>query len=167
MENRAAPAYAVIMSAARDLYDRDFYAWTLDQAAKLRAWPAGIRPNDIDLDAIAEEIETLGRSDRCAVQSLLRQLLIHLTKLRLEDGVEARRGRIAEVREFRAQLETILDDSPSLAARIAELAAGEWLRACRALAETYAAAGVMPPTALPFDVAGEVLHPDWLLPASD
>jgi hypothetical protein len=46
-------------------YDVDFYAWTRLQGALLRGIAAGERVNDADLDwpNIAEEIETLGRSD--------------------------------------------------------------------------------------------------------
>lgn len=47
-------------------YDLDFYAWTQRQGALLRRLAAGERVNDADLDwpNIAEEIETLGRSER-------------------------------------------------------------------------------------------------------
>jgi hypothetical protein len=44
-------------------YEQDFYAWLTEQAAHLRAkeWDA------IDIDNVAEELDTLGRSERHAV----------------------------------------------------------------------------------------------------
>jgi Domain of unknown function DUF29 len=55
-------------------YDRDFYAWMLAQAEALRAKDWRV----LDLEHLAEEIEALGRSDRRALQSQLRILLLHL-----------------------------------------------------------------------------------------
>lgn len=45
---------------ADDLYDRDFFLWTREQAQALRARQAGA--NDLDWDRLAEEIEDVGRS---------------------------------------------------------------------------------------------------------
>jgi Domain of unknown function DUF29 len=57
-------------------YDTDFYTWTQTQAAALRAknWAA------LDLEHLAEEIESLGRSERYAIESQLERLLLHLLK---------------------------------------------------------------------------------------
>jgi hypothetical protein len=57
-------------------YEDDFYAWTHAQAAALRAkdWAA------LDLEHVAEEIESLGNEQRHAVRSHLRVLLWHLLK---------------------------------------------------------------------------------------
>lgn len=59
-------------------YDDDFYAWTQDQAEKLRS----ARPNSLDWENVAEELESLGRSDRAEVQSRLEILITHLLKWR-------------------------------------------------------------------------------------
>jgi hypothetical protein len=42
-----------------DLYDRDFYAWTAEQAGLLRAGNVSAA----DIAHIAEEIESMGRSE--------------------------------------------------------------------------------------------------------
>ena len=44
-------------------YDTDFYAWTQTQATALRAKES----KTLDWDHLAEEIESLGRSDRRAI----------------------------------------------------------------------------------------------------
>ena len=44
------------MSTATDLHEQDFYAWTQEQAAKLRA----SQPAELDWESLAEEIEDMG-----------------------------------------------------------------------------------------------------------
>ena len=63
------------MSSQR-LYDTDFYAWTQDQAEKLRE----VRDNRLDAANLAEEVADLGKSELRAVTGHLDQLLIHLLK---------------------------------------------------------------------------------------
>ena len=57
-------------------YDTDFYAWTQAQAEALRIkdWPA------LDLDHLAEEIDSLGIADEHAITRQLQRLLLHLLK---------------------------------------------------------------------------------------
>jgi hypothetical protein len=64
-------------------YETDVYAWSLRQGALLRRLAAGERVNDADLDwpNIAEEIETVGRSERAAVASHIANIIEHLIKL--------------------------------------------------------------------------------------
>jgi hypothetical protein len=57
-------------------YDGDFYAWTVAQADAIREG----RWDDIDWDNVAEEIESVGRNDRRAVESHLEVLFAHLLK---------------------------------------------------------------------------------------
>ena len=64
----------------RTLYDRDFVEWTARTAGLLREG----RLDEVDLENLAEEIETLGRSERSAVRSQLRRMLVHLVKLSIQ-----------------------------------------------------------------------------------
>ncbi|HEY3623009.1 MAG TPA: DUF29 family protein [Roseiarcus sp.] len=57
-------------------YDTDLYQWTIEQADALRR-RAG---NELDYDNLAEEIESVGRSERREIRSRLENLLIHLLK---------------------------------------------------------------------------------------
>ncbi|HZP19820.1 MAG TPA: DUF29 domain-containing protein [Bauldia sp.] len=57
-------------------YQSDFYAWTQDQAARLRE----ARPNSIDWENVAEEIESVGGSEKREIRSRLKVLLKHLLK---------------------------------------------------------------------------------------
>ena len=86
-----------------DLYRRDFYAWTREQAAALRRL-AESRPNvGLDAENLIEEVEALGRTERRAVMSQLRRLLVHLLKLEHSPRWEPRRGWLLTVRDARAE----------------------------------------------------------------
>jgi hypothetical protein len=73
------------------LYDEDVYAWALHQAEALRRLKAsGLPlPNDLDLDNVVEEIESLGNEQLFQVESNLRQAMIHLVKLARSPDDEA------------------------------------------------------------------------------
>jgi Domain of unknown function DUF29 len=94
------------------LYETDFYQWTQTQAAALRHKDLAA----LDLDHLAEEIESLGASDRRAIRSHLTVLTQHLLKLVYQPQERGTRGagwRIS-IRNARRQIELILNDSPSL-----------------------------------------------------
>lgn len=57
-------------------YEQDFYGWTKEQAALLRAG----RLTDLDITNLIEEIETMGRSEKRALESRLSVLLCHMLK---------------------------------------------------------------------------------------
>ena len=81
-------------------YETDFYAWTQAQAAALRAkeWKT------LDLENLAEEIESLGRSERFAIESYLQNLLTHLLKWRYDQATEPRRGWRITIRNARLDI---------------------------------------------------------------
>ncbi len=63
------------------LYDADIVTWAEEQAAALRALAArSDLSNAVDWENVAEEIESVGRSQIRAVESLLAQVLAHLLK---------------------------------------------------------------------------------------
>ena len=110
-------------------YDTDFYAWTQEQAALLRAKVG----EDLDLENLAEEIEALGKSDRRAVQSHLVVLIQHLLKWAYQPLQRERDGAgwQASIDEARTQVELILRDSPSLQPELPAFVAWAYPRARR------------------------------------
>ena len=64
------------MSAKSLLYERDFFAWSRQQAELLRAGKLA----DADIDHIAEEIDSMGRTEKRELVSRLSVLLLHLLK---------------------------------------------------------------------------------------
>lgn len=68
-----------------DLYDQDILIWSEHQAGLLRRLAAGERLNEtLDWANVIEEIESVGRSELYACESLLRQAMLHLMKMRSE-----------------------------------------------------------------------------------
>jgi Domain of unknown function DUF29 len=61
-------------------YDEDLYQWTIEQGRALR----GRTMNALDYDNLAEEIESLGRSDKREIESRLENLIVHLLKWRYQ-----------------------------------------------------------------------------------
>jgi Domain of unknown function DUF29 len=92
------------------LYDADFYQWTQTQASALRAKDIAA----LDLEHLAEEIESLGKRDRRAVESYLEVILLHLLKWAYQQG---RRERSWEksLLQARHRLAKLLRENPSLA----------------------------------------------------
>ena len=84
------------------LYDTDVFAWSAEQAELLRRLARGERVNGLDWENLIEEIEDVGRSERNAVESLLRQSLVHLLKLCGWPGSEAAEHWRDEVLSFLA-----------------------------------------------------------------
>jgi hypothetical protein len=91
------------------LYEADLYAWTKAQADALRRRAA----NEIDWENLAEEIESVGNSDRRAIESRLKILLIHLLKWRYQPEHRSDSWR-SSIDEARYRIARIIDDSPSL-----------------------------------------------------
>jgi Domain of unknown function DUF29 len=113
------------------LYEQDWYAWTQDQAARLRAWPEQLRPNGLDVEHLAEEVEDMGGAQRRAVESYLHLIILHFLKLEFHPATEARLHWMAEVDIFRSSLEREFRHSPSLRARRHEFLPDAWRTACR------------------------------------
>jgi predicted YcjX-like family ATPase len=67
------------MAKLTNLYDEDFVRWTEEQAAALRQAKRSNLP--LDWENLAEEIESLGRSDRRELRLQITRILRHLLKL--------------------------------------------------------------------------------------
>lgn len=88
-----------------ELYERDFYAWTRQQAKELRRW-ATIRPDlDLDLPHLAEEIRDLGKEQRNALRSWTVRIIEHLLLLAHSPATEPRRHWAREIAGFRVEIE--------------------------------------------------------------
>ena len=80
-------------------YDDDFYAWTQHQAAVVREMP--VTDNRFDRDNVAEEIETLGRSERDAVRSQVHRIIEHFLKLQFSPATQPRSGWMRSINDAR------------------------------------------------------------------
>ena len=114
------------------LYDTDFYAWANEQAALLRAGQLSAA----DIANIAEEIESMGKTEKRELVSRLTVLLQHLLKWQFQPERRGRRWK-ATIRNQRRDLADHLRDNSSLEARLPEAVASAYERAAdNAYAET-------------------------------
>jgi hypothetical protein len=85
-------------------YETDILDWSERQAALLRRLANGERVNDaVDWPNVIEEVESVGRGELAAVESLLTQALSHRLKLQAWPAASAARGWAKEARVFRRQ----------------------------------------------------------------
>ncbi len=139
-------------------YEHDFYAWSFAQARALRER----RPEQLDWENLAEEIESLGRNDRNQVRSRLKVILIHLLKWKLQTEFRSISWR-STINTQRDDLDAVLVDSPSLRRLVPTLLTEAYPRARRAAADEM---GLIPsaarllPQASPFTVE-QVLDPEY------
>jgi hypothetical protein len=121
-------------------YDTDLLFWSERQADLLRRVAAGELVNDqVDWKNVAEEIESLGRSDRRELTNRVRVILTHLIKLQVSPATEPRPKWHETIIEQQAEIRTLLEDSPSLRPTVATII-GKELPAARAAAMASLAA---------------------------
>jgi len=102
-------------------YDADYARWCAEQGALLREG----RAEAVDTANLAEEIETLGRSEQRELENRLNVLLVHLLKWRYQPERRSAswRGTIVEQRNRIARR---LSESPSLQAYPASILPEEY-----------------------------------------
>ncbi len=123
------------------LYEQDFYAWAIEQAGLLRSG----RVSDADLEHIAEEIESMGRSEKRELVSRLKILLIHLLKWQFQPTLRGTSWRLT-IEEQRREVEEHLADNPSLKGKLPEAVASAYAGAILVAArETGLGREVFPP----------------------
>jgi hypothetical protein len=91
------------------LYDKDFHAWTREQALLLhsRQW------SQLDLPNLIEEIESLGRQERRELINRLSILIGHLLKWHYQSQRRTRSW-VATIAIQRLDIAELLEESPSL-----------------------------------------------------
>jgi hypothetical protein len=114
------------------LYERDFHAWTEEQAELLRAG----RTQALDLAHLAEEVEGLTISQRRELMARLVVLLTHLLKWRFQPELRSRSWR-ATILTQRQELDDLLEQSPSLGRHVDDMVPRAYAKAvARAEQET-------------------------------
>jgi hypothetical protein len=90
-------------------YDQDFYGWTQEQAALLKAG----RLNDLDIANLIEEVEAMGRSEKRELESRLTVLLVHLLKWKYQSNRRCRSWQLT-IKTQRIDFLKVLRDNPGL-----------------------------------------------------
>jgi Domain of unknown function DUF29 len=145
-------------------YETDVYRWSERQGALLRRLAAGERVNEADLDwpKIAEEIETVGRSESAALSSHISNVLEHLIMLQISPAADPRAGWQETILCARSEAEELLRDSPSLRRAVGDIVARR-LPVARRLAiaalESHGEQPALDPNLIVFDEAQVLV--DW------
>ena len=106
------------MPAKPSRRDHDFYAWSLEQAALLRQR----RIAEADLDLIAEEIESMGKTEKRELVSRLTVLLLHLLKWRFQPKGPGKSWRLS-IANARDEIADLIADNPSLKSMLDDVTA--------------------------------------------
>ena len=129
------------------LYDLDLHAWAMETARLVREGHF----DAIDRVHLAEELESMGKSELRALESRLVVVLTHLLKWRYQPAKRSKSWERTLI-EQRKRIARLLDDSPSLRPRLPELIPDAYDSALRwAADETGLDEGDFPPTC-PFTV---------------
>ncbi|MCI4624608.1 MAG: DUF29 domain-containing protein [Candidatus Magnetoovum sp. WYHC-5] len=97
------------LNKEQSLYERDFYQWAIHNAELLRQG----RLTEIDIENIAEEIESMGRSEKKELVSRLRVLIMHLLKWQYQPKRRSKSWKLT-INTQRIELNKLLKGSPSL-----------------------------------------------------
>ncbi|MEA3639382.1 MAG: DUF29 domain-containing protein [Lamprobacter sp.] len=90
-------------------YEQDFHRWTQEQACLLRSGQYAA----LDIDHLAEELESMGARERRELTNRLKVLLAHLLKWQHQPERRSPSWR-ATIKEQRLSIGDLLDDNPSL-----------------------------------------------------
>lgn len=96
--------------ALQNLYEQDFVAWCEATVAQLKAGQL----DQLDIENLIAEIDSLGKRDRRELKNRLIVLLAHLLKRMYVNSPDNFAGWELTIREQRRQINALLTDSPSL-----------------------------------------------------
>ena len=141
------------------LYEQDFYLWIQTTAKLLKER----RFEEVDLENLIEEIESMGRSERKGLKSRLIVLIEHLLKLMYWEAekLDNARGWRSTIVEQRTQIELSLEDSPSLRPLLTDLFLDCYQKARSTALRKYQLPADFFPVEPPFTLE-DILNPDYL-----
>ena len=104
-----------------ELYRTDLALWSAQQAEAIRAAAREGSNAPVDWANVAEEIESLGVSERRTLASHIRTVIEHLMKLQVSPAPNPREGWRQTTTRARVAIDEILEDSPSLRREVPDI----------------------------------------------
>jgi hypothetical protein len=98
------------METSTTLYEKDFFAWTQEQARLIKAKAF----SKLDLTNLFEEIESMGKHEKRELASRIEVLLLHLLKWKFQPNYEYKNSWKYTIKEQRKKISYHLEDNPSL-----------------------------------------------------
>jgi Domain of unknown function DUF29 len=93
----------------QDEYNKDFYAWALHSAELIREG----KFSELDVENLAEELESMGKSERRELISRLAILIAHLLKWQFQPERRCNSWKYT-IEEQQLKVTELLEESPSL-----------------------------------------------------
>ncbi|AFY59639.1 DUF29 domain-containing protein [Synechococcus sp. PCC 6312] len=143
---------------SKSLYEQDFNLWLDETVRKLKTNEF----NEVDLENLIEEVESLGNSNKHALSSYLRQLLRHLLKIQYWESERdyCLRGWDVEVANFRSEIKSLLKRSPSLRNQCLETFEEEYQKSHEIFLKESQINSNIVPKSPPFTLE-QPLDPNW------
>lgn len=107
-------------------YDTDFHAWALHNAKLLRQGKFA----ELDVEHLAEELESMGKTNKRELTSRFKILLAHLLKWQYQPDYRGRSWRSSIV-EQRSEISELTAENPSLKPLFDEVIADAYLKAIK------------------------------------
>lgn len=109
-----------------NLYEKDFYAWTQEQAKFIKERAL----DKLDLQHLFEEVESMGAKERSELKNRLSQLMMHLLKWKYQPSRQSRSWQNS-IDDQREELQDLLSDNPSLKSKVDEYFVKSYKKAVR------------------------------------
>ncbi|MGF1588013.1 MAG: DUF29 domain-containing protein [Pleurocapsa sp.] len=138
------------------LYNRDYCQWLVQTAELLKEKEFA----QLDLKNLIEEVESLGKSEKRAIESNLIVIILHLLKWRYQPSRRSNSWK-SSIREHRRRVQRLLIDSPSLKNHLSSTLADCYLAAKKQAGDETGLSTVVFPEECPFSLA-ESLDEDFL-----
>jgi len=99
-----------------NLYKKDFYAWTMQNALLMKEG----KMDELDIENLIEEIESMGRSEKWELIDRLSVLISHLLKWQYQTSLRGRSWELT-IKEQRRRIDYHLKENSSLKGKMDEL----------------------------------------------
>ena len=139
-----------------NLYEHDIHAWTQQTAELLRQR----RFQEVDIEHLVEELESMARRDRQELVSRLKILLGHLLKWQYQPAHRSSSWR-GSILEQRLRIRDLLLDCPSLKPFLAEAVTAAYGDGVRLASKETGLPPAQFPESLPYAL-DPLLDDDWL-----
>lgn len=113
------------MMQSHPKHNEDFYGWAIATAELLK----NKQYSEVDMDSVIEEVLKMGASDKHALTSYLRELLLHFLKWQYQPSHRGTSWQIS-INKQKDAISDILEYSPGLKQFLNELKHKAYKRAC-------------------------------------
>jgi len=137
-------------------YDTDFYGWTQEQAALLKAR----RLDEIDIEHLLEEVESMGKSEESDLESRIELLFMHLLKWVYEPALRGKSW-VSTIKEQRRKIPKRLKKNPGLKSKLEEITAESYDEAREAAADETGLPEQTFPKECPWTLEEALNHDFW------